>query len=221
MAAVILSPVKIARLILDIIYPPFCVGCGVSGRLLCANCFNSIDFYTLPVFQAHREELLTQPLNSVFSLAQYEGIIKKMILSLKYQHVKEVGKILARISYYGVSLPPVDLITAVPLHPARQRERGYNQAEVIAKELSLLTGLPYQPLMKRVKNTRKLASLAHEAERKQQLKAAFTCLLPEISQRVLVIDDVFTSGSTLKACAAVLKQAGCPEIHGLTIAHGN
>ena len=207
--------------VIHLLYPPYCIGCGQLGSLLCQNCFEKINFYALPVFQTLSNKPPTGDLYSVVSLAQYEGIIKKMILSLKYQHVKEVGKILARISYYCVSWPPVDLITAVPLHPARQRERGYNQAEVIAQELSLLTGLPYQPLIKRVKNTRKLASLAHEAERKQQLKAAFTCLLPQVSQRVLVIDDVFTSGSTLKACAAVLEQAGCPEIHGLTMAHGN
>jgi ComF family protein len=108
----------------------------------------------------------------------------------------------------------------VPLHSKRLKERGYNQAELLAIELSRLTGIPVNDtsLGRNIYNMQQ-AKTRNVEERRQNVIGIFTCLNEELfEKRVLLIDDVTTSGATLNACAAVLKKTGTTSVWGLTLA---
>lgn len=114
-----------------------------------------------------------------------------------------------------------DALVPVPIHPARRRERGYNQAEVLAKEIGKRTGIPVASgLIRRVKKTLP-QKLLDDAGRQNNLKRAFKIDGNDVKlKRVIVIDDIYTTGSTVDACAAELKRAGVEEIYFITAAIG-
>jgi ComF family protein len=131
---------------------------------------------------------------------------------------------LARLMLTALQREPIksaDLIIAVPLHPARERERGFNQAAVLARELSRLSKLPYDEhsVVRRVPTERHRAGMDSRA-RRESVSNAFAVRHPDSikDHRVLLIDDVFTTGATVSACATVLKNAGAEEVFVLTVA---
>lgn len=211
---------KLSGWVLDIIFPPFCVGCEKFGWLICPDCYKSIEYYTTPIKLDLRESFLDQ----VQAACIYSAVIKKLIKTMKYQGVMEIGKICAELIYYSTWMPKnIDCLTAVPIHQKRHKERGFNQAEVIAQSLALLLCKPYRHLLIRIKNTPQLAKLKHKQDRELQLINHFapSALLQQTQpSSVLLIDDVVTSGSTLNECAKVLKQNGVSQVYGLCVAHG-
>ena len=206
--------------ILDFIFPQFCVNCGKFGQLLCPSCFGQLEFHTSPI----RLVLPERHLDSVWACCVYKGAIKKLIKALKYQSIKDAAAVCGQLLYY-CSWPPQDIecLTAVPIHPKRRRERGFNQAEIIAQTLAQLMNKPYLPLLQRLHHTPQLAKLKHRQDRLKQLEhqiginPAFSHKTP---LRVLIIDDVVTSGATLNECAKVLKQHGATCVDALCVAHG-
>ncbi|HVP21330.1 MAG TPA: ComF family protein [Anaerolineaceae bacterium] len=116
----------------------------------------------------------------------------------------------------------IELILPVPLSGLRLQERGYNQAAMLAKPLSLATGIPYKPkAIARIRNTRAQVGLK-ASERLENVKDAFLAN-PDIARgkRILLVDDVTTTGATISACASALKNAGAQSIYGLTLARSN
>jgi ComF family protein len=111
------------------------------------------------------------------------------------------------------------MLVAVPLHPARQRERGFNQADLLAKSLSRRTSVQLKPVLERIRYT-KTQTAFDRAERMENLRDAFRLRKNADVQgcRVLLIDDVLTTGSTLSECARVLKAAGAVSVHATTAA---
>lgn len=211
---------SLSNWILDIVFPPFCAGCEKFGWLLCPDCYKSIEYYTAPIKLNLGESYLDQ----VQAACIYSATIKKLIKAMKYQGVIEIGKICAELIYYSTWTPEsIDCLTAVPIHQKRRKERGFNQAEVIAQSLALLLHKPYRQLLIRIKNTPQLAKLKHKQDRKLQLINHFapSALLQQTQPNsVLLIDDVVTSGSTLNECAKLLKQNGTNRVYGLCVAHG-
>jgi ComF family protein len=112
----------------------------------------------------------------------------------------------------------VDVIVPVPLHASRLRERGYNQSELLAWEVSRAIGLPVNTsALERARKTKSQMTLG-AAERHQNVVAAFSCSKELARQNVLLIDDVCTTGATLDACAAAMKEKGATSVWGLTLA---
>jgi ComF family protein len=114
-----------------------------------------------------------------------------------------------------------DIIIPVPLHPARERERGFNQASLLAELLSARTSIPSKPLLERIRYTTTQTAL-DRSERMENLHNAFR-LRKNMNMRdlrVLLIDDVLTTGSTLNECARILKGAGAISVHAVTAARG-
>lgn len=162
-------------------------------------------------------------LDDLFALVKYQPPIDKLIFDYKYQGVKGIGLTLGKMIYYAANIPKVDLITYVPLSIKKQKSRGFNQAQIIAQELSRLTDIHCRPLLVRKKSRKAQASILDKGQR---IKNASDLYLPiedvEINKvsSVLMIDDVSTTGATLNECAKVLKQMGIKKVYGLSFAHG-
>src|SRR5207253_4252744 len=152
----------------------------------------------------------------------YEGALRASILELKRQ--PHVTRRLVRLMHNVQQREPLnqaDVIIPVPLHKDRERERGFNQASILARELSRLGGLPVDEhsVVRRVHTERHRAGMDAKA-RRQSVANALTVRHP-ISidgKRVLLIDDVFTTGATVAACATTMKDAGVTEVFVLTVA---
>lgn len=143
---------------------------------------------------------------------------------MKYQHDVGLGEVLARpLTALLRKLDwEFDVVLPVPLGVARLRERGYNQAALLARPIALELGVRYLPrALDRVKETRSQVGLNY-SQRRKNVQDAFRAQSGKVTGKgVLVIDDVTTSGSTLEACAAALRSAGAGRVYGLTLARAD
>ncbi|GIK84268.1 MAG: phosphoribosyl transferase [Patescibacteria group bacterium] len=212
---------KLLGCLVEIVFPEFCVGCSKFGRLLCYSCYETIEFIQ---FSTLPKDTHTH-LDSITCCCYYQGITKKIIHEFKYQSVKAIGKTIAHILYYSTKPPNFDIITFVPMYKKKMQQRGFNQAQVIAEELGLLFQKPVVQLLIKTKQTKSQMSLHNKSNRQKNIENTI-----EINQKiskniadffpnVLLIDDVFTSGTTLNYCASVLKKFGFSKTHGFCFAH--
>lgn len=156
-------------------------------------------------------------------MAEYADVTKQLVTTLKYQSVKKIGTLLGEMIYNTTPFPLVDVITSVPLHPKRQWQRGFNQAEEIALALSQRTQVPYRVLLKRIKHSQPQAQITQQEKRLSRLSQNFALNYPPVGkhfQTALIVDDVVTTGATLNECVRVLKQAEINQVYGLAVAHG-
>ncbi len=195
------------------INPPFCARCSepfpadVSGPFTCANCDHRVLHFDAAV-ASYRSR----------------GIVRKLIHEFKYGHQRYLRHPLASWLFETLDDPRLrdrrfDVVVPVPLHPARERERGFNQAQLLAEQLSATTSWPLRESLERTRYT--TTQTAYDrAERMENLRGAFR-LRKNADVRelhVLLIDDVLTTGSTLSECARVLKAAGAISVHAATAA---
>ncbi|PIY79402.1 MAG: hypothetical protein COY81_02830 [Candidatus Pacebacteria bacterium CG_4_10_14_0_8_um_filter_43_12] len=201
--------------LLELFFPRWCCHCGSYGELLCADCFNQIEFSV--------EIVKTENLDSLSSLTVFNAIGRDLIHALKYASVKQVAITCARMMYLYGKIPEVDILTAVPLHPHRQAQRGFNQAKEIAIELARLLKLPYLEITERVVHTTNLAKVSSRQQRAKTIQGQFRLrefdhtLL--VNKRVLIIDDVWTTGATLQEVALTIKKLPVVNIAGFVFAH--
>jgi ComF family protein len=205
--------------LLNFLFPPVCVVCNKSAHYFCANCQDKIDF----LYFQPKLPLLVDQVDQVKILGFYTPPLSVIIKALKYQSLSPIGPILGDLLHKHLQFPSqIDCVTAVPLHPKRWRQRGYNQAELIARQLAIKLNKPYQPLLIRQHHTQNLASTSSDEERTKLIDHAFVTN-PDFKEKmptyVLIVDDVVTTGSTLAACAKTLKQAGVQQITAVTLAH--
>ena len=210
---------QIGEAVLDLVYPRYCIGCKKSGSVICQNCLTEIDFYVLPI----RIKLDPLYIDEYLVVARLEGIVRKLIHQLKYNGVKEVARVAGKLLYLCCEWPDADFVTSVPLHPHRLGERGYNQAELIARSFSDFAKIPYRELLQRTVDTPHQAQQLSRQDREQNIADYFS-LIQEGQQltnkHIILIDDVCTTGITLNQCAKILKNARCSKITAITLAHG-
>jgi ComF family protein len=162
-------------------------------------------------------------LKGLIVAAKYDvGPTKEMIHHLKYSGFTELVPLLSEIIIHRIknNLPKKDLIIVpVPLHKKREAQRGFNQAELIGRELSKRLDIPGGLALSRTRNTQSQVKLVRK-DRKDNLVGAFACEDPEIicNKCVLLIDDVTTTGTTLEECTKVLRKNGAREVWGVVIA---
>ncbi len=218
---------KAAELISDLLFPQQCIGCGKEGRLICCDCMGSLPRIAVPVSMPEdANSLACSPaetaIDGICSSFRFEGAIREAVHQLKYRNVRALARPLAHLLYdYLASNPiPIDVLVPVALHQRRLRERGYNQSGLLARELGRLAGLPVvEGCLARQRYTAAQAKTSNVAERRQNMVGAFTCRNNRLrGKRVLLIDDVCTSGATLDSCAAALKLGGAASVWGLTLA---
>lgn len=228
-------------LLLNAILPPRCLSCGkviFSEDSLCAECFRNINFITEPVCQHCGTPLpdsvsrgilcpscltVRDPFRFCRSAVLYDDFSKKLILDFKFSDHLENKILLSRWLYQAgkdIFANGTDLIIPVPLHYTRLIKRKYNQSAILADELSKLSSIPVDyKTLKKLKHTRPQVS-CNGKERMINIRHAFEVTKNEDikNKRVVLIDDVYTTGSTLKECAKVLKRAGAKSVDALTVA---
>ena len=222
---------KLTASALDLLFPLQCLGCQREGNLLCAQCRAGLDKlkppYCTVCAQPSPRSLCNwcrrTPLEIDGIRAPYlmQGPIREAIHSLKYRSVRAIAPELAQLLAQYMTRRPItgDLLMPVPLHSRRLRSRGYNQSVLLARELGMLTGLTVEERL--VFRTRDAPPQVHAASREQRhsnVEDSFQCNAGLSGESVILVDDVVTTGSTLSACAAALKDAGAASVWGLTVA---
>jgi ComF family protein len=208
----------LGEVILDILFPKFCCGCSKLDTYLCGSCFNSLDLLSSPI----KLSLTDHYIKKISAVCYYDKTIKELIHTYKYDSVKDISETIVQFIFYTTTLPQVDYITAVPLHPQRQLERGFNQSELVARTLAQLSNSNYHPLLKREVSRSAQASLADYAARQKNIVGQFAIAEVNITGKsILIFDDVCTTGATLNECAKVLLEHGAASVEGLVLAHGS
>lgn len=216
---------------IDWIYPPQCAGCNVKGYRWCPECvgrtkkFSHQQCHTCGRLQdspGRCKECEETPRNfdQVRSWAELKGPLRNAILRLKYQRDYGLGDVMMAplveiITGMGWQ---IDMIVPVPLGKKRLLERGYNQAASLAKPLSWSLKLLYKPkALRRIRETVSQIGLS-KIERKRNVFGAFDAKEEIVAgMRILIVDDVMTTGATLEACALALKQANAEKVYGVTL----
>jgi ComF family protein len=160
-------------------------------------------------------------IDGIRSVFQFQGVMRQAVHDFKYHNIRILAPVFAAfMADYLQDYPiPAEILIPVPLHPKRLRERGYNQAELIARELSSLSGIPLDTgLLFRRKYTTAQARTTSLEQRRANMIDAFACRQPVDDLTIMLLDDVTTSATTLEACASVLKAAGAKSVWGFTLA---
>ncbi len=232
------------NVILDILFPKKCLGCNKSDTYLCQDCILNIRQGELICPRC--EDLAvggqTHPicrtrfgLDGLWSLGVYEGLLKKTIQKLKYEPslVRDLAPVLVDIFLeYWVRYQPfvLDLIKKdqgrgwavipVPLHWFKENKRGFNQAKLLGQLLSKKLNLAYSDSLERTRFTKSQVGLKGR-QRKENIKDAFAFSpnhKPLTMNNILLLDDVWTTGSTMKECGYILKRAGARKVWAITLA---
>jgi ComF family protein len=224
---------KLGERALNLLFPQWCVGCGKEGALICSSCQSSLPRITPPLCprcgRPQPSGILCSScvswraeIDGIRSPFRFDGVVRQAIYQLKYRNLRIMAAPLAQLlSDYLVTNPvPGDVLVPVPLHRKRMRERGYNQSNLLARKLGKLLNLPVvADCLIRQRHALPQARTTSVEERQSNVADAFTCRDDRLrNKRVLLIDDVSTSGATLDACAAALKASGAISVWGLTVA---
>jgi ComF family protein len=213
----------LANTLLSALFAPPCAACTQTlahplDGAVCEHCWEALR---------HRSPINERPggrhaVDWAVAVDHYEGRLRDIIHALKYERRRSIAKPLgALMRDRGAGLlRGADLAVPVPLHPRRERERGFNQADDLARQL----GLPVSPLLRRTRNTTSQIELPADA-RHQNVRDAFRLrqghggqVAQQLPSVIVLVDDVATTGATLEACARVLKAAGVKEVRALTAA---
>ena len=211
--------------LLDVVLPPACGGCGRYGRLLCDACLaglrpasNEVDRF----LASDSGFVVGESLELARAAFVYTGPLRRALSRLKYGGAARLARPLAESAAPMLpgllALADVTALVPVPVHPDRLRQRGYNQAALLAEQLARAVGLPVADVLVRRRPTTQQHRLDRLA-RLRNLRGAFA-LTP--SRRppstVVLVDDILTTAATLEACATVLRATGAERVLGFAIA---
>ena len=209
--------------ILDLIYPPVCGICGkLNQNYLCKKCQKVLENQSKFVIDENQD--FNQNFNKHLYIFKYEGIIRKIVLDYKfneksYLYLTFVNFLLKNEKFFKI-LKSYDTIIPVPISSERKNERGYNQSELLAKELAKKLNIEcVKNCLIKNKNIIEQSKLNKE-ERQKNIQGVYILKNKEklINKKLLLIDDIFTTGSTVNECCKILKQANPRKIDIFTIA---
>jgi ComF family protein len=208
-------------LLLDTFYPPRCGGCDRRGTWLCAECVSFIS-------DAPARSEAVPRLAALVCAGAFVGPLREAVHKLKYECDTPLAKPLAGLLSGALesdgswvdSEGEAPVLVPVPLHPSRQRGRGYNQAALVARELGALTGWRVQSGLVRVRDTRSQVGLLPE-ERAGNVRDAFEWTDGQAPAFAMLVDDVCTTGATLSECAYALTSAGSKRVAGAVVARAD
>lgn len=231
-------PVRLKNIFSDfltLLFPEFCQACtktlAVGEALVCTHCRLKLPYTNVHLQPPELNPLALRfygklPVSHVLAYLYFNraGRTQRLLHALKYRGVQAVGEQLG--TWYGHTLREAgyngafDLIVPVPLHPRKRQQRGYNQADSFARGLAQALNLPWSNQI--LKRTRFTSSQTHKSrpERWENVADVFQVINPAKIQnkKILLVDDVITTGATLEACGLTLLRAGCDQISVCTIA---
>ncbi len=221
--------------LLNLLYPPRCVGCRRLGDWLCPACRGQIVPIKPPWCPCcgrpmTRVQLCNvcrdtpSAMDGIRAVAYYEGVLRSAIHRFKYRNGQALAAPLGDllVNYLAEYPLQVDVIVPVPLHARRLADRGYNQSALLAAHLSCALGWPsVEGSLVRTRYTQPQMEQPTSEARRQNVQDAFVCQDDRLANaRVLLIDDVYTTGATLQACAQALRQRQVQSVWALALAHG-
>ncbi|GEO04317.1 amidophosphoribosyltransferase [Adhaeribacter aerolatus] len=220
---------------LMLLFPEFCQACertlATGEELVCTHCRLKLPYTNVHLQPPELNPLSVRffgkvPMQHVLAYLYFNraGRTQRLLHALKYRGVQEVGELLG--SWYGHTLresgyaQAFELIVPVPLHARKRRQRGYNQSDSFAMGLAAALDLPWSNQV--LKRTQYTSSQTHKSrpERWENVAEVFQVISPGLIQnkKILLVDDVITTGATLEACGLTLLKAGCAEVNVCTIA---
>ncbi len=222
---------RLAGSVLDLLLPPSCAVCNSEGGFLCQGCESELPRLRAPYCNICSDPgprgmcrwCATSPpaVDGIRAPYLMEDGARDMVYSLKYRNLRALAPELGRLLAEYLESTPIasDVLMPVPLHPRRERERGYNQSVHLVRELGRRAGLAIDTQgLRRTRNTPPQVSIDGHEERRRNTDGAFECISTVDGSRVLLLDDVVTTGSTMSACARALKDAGARSVWGLALA---
>ncbi|MDP8262292.1 MAG: ComF family protein [Candidatus Ancaeobacter aquaticus] len=231
---------------LDIFYPRHCLLCSdplsFGEELICPTCSRAVIFTKDPFCKKCARPLVVSvggrdgcytckseklPFEQLIALGIYEGDLKKCIHALKFEKKEYISKwfsdaLVSFIESYSINIRNYDCIVPVPMHPLRKKERGFNQAELIARSLSKKLQIPYaRGVLKRVK-IGEVQSGLNKKKRQQNVEDAFVVTSPDVikNNTVLLVDDIYTTGATVQSAARLLRVNGARKVSVCVLARG-
>ena len=213
----------------DLFYPQRCVGCSRrASDVLCRGCFEALPRVEPPVcarcgaptaFEVYGCDACRNvdfAFDGARAPLRYEGVGEELVHALKYRgYARVVEKVMAPLMAGSLEGEKYDGVVPVPLHRSRLARRGFNQAELMARAVAGRIGAPVSDKLRVVRRTRDQVELS-AGERRENVAGAFEAR-GSLGGRILLVDDVFTTGATLSECAGVLRRAGADEVHALTL----
>lgn len=222
-------------LFLDLLFPKKCVICNCYGNWICSDCLKDIHliktdvcFYCGKI--SDRGKICNRcrrpdGLSGIISSIAYDSkAAKELVHNLKYMSIKDIAQLLGEFMVQRVRASKLILdgfvVVPVPSHKKRQSARGYNQAELLARYLCFRTGLSGGSVLDKIRETKPQVSFGREL-RLKNIEGSIFCVDAEfiLDKKVLLVDDISTTGATLSECAKILKQNGAKEVWALVVAH--
>ncbi len=210
---------KLKELILELFFPSRCAFCRKvigEGKQVCRDCGKKLPFTGENAVQYFREtEACVSPL-------YYDGMVRESLLRFKFASASAYGKIYGKfiakcIDENGISCA---IITWVPLSRKRYRKRGYDQAQLIAESVSAELQVPYRKLLVKIRDNPAQSGAGNMENRRKNVSGVYEAVNEELfyGRRILLIDDIVTTGSTISECASVLKRAGAGSVYAAAAA---
>jgi len=220
---------------LDILFPKRCAGCQKEGVFLCENCKDAIRTIPPACFVCEKRspdgticpncKPETAVRRFLAPLSFHDATARELIHAYKYHGAKEIAEalgeyIVSSLYTYQISPPPNSILVPIPLHPKRLRERGFNQAELVANVIGEKLGLAVETqILGRKVYRKQQTEMRHRKDRMENAKGVYRVKEPPPAESTLIlIDDVATTGATLEEAAKVLKAAGAKQVWAFTAA---
>lgn len=229
--------VHIKEWLLDLVFPKFCAHCGAEGSFLCPSCRQELRFQapSCPVcVKRNFTGILCTNCQEKSALRRFlapfsyrDPIARKLIHAYKYERLRELkmvfaDEITAFLNFYGIRPRAGSVLVPIPLHRSRERERGFNQAILLAEELSQRLRLPVEAAIARRRPTEHQTLMPSYEARRENVAGAFRIIHPEAvrAKTVILVDDVSTSGATMSEAARLVREVGAHSVWAIVVAKG-
>ena len=213
--------IKVFDYILSLIYPPKCVFCGtvIDKSDICEECEK-----TLPFTKGDSIYQKFPFVDKCISPLYYKDYVRRAVLRFKFAgcscYSRRLGGIMSECAENNLDCGSIDMVSCIPLSRKRMHDRGYNQAELLAKEISKKVGVEYLPTLKKIRHNTAQSTIKDSKQRAANVIGAYRVVDAEKvkGKYILLVDDVVTTGSTVSECARILKKSGAKAVYCVTLA---